>query len=95
MLLLIYLGLCRCCSPGLKFKVPSSKSVLSTSLDKVIPSLTEFYDTFSNLDTQLSDHSPPINTKKMQAFTNSRDIVLPTIPPYLPSSNAWKILLEP
>ena len=42
-------------------RYPAAKLVTSTKADKVIPALTEIYETYGNPDVQISDNGPPFN----------------------------------
>ena len=67
-------------------KYPAAKLVKNTSADKVLPILSDIYDTYGNPSTQISDNGSPFNSASMQAFADSRGINLQKIPPLHPSS---------
>ena len=60
-------------------RFPAAKLVTSTRADKVIPALTEIYETYGNPDVQISDNGPPFN------------ITLQKSPP-LPGRNIYETL---
>jgi hypothetical protein len=68
-------------------RYPAAKLVTSTKADKVIPALTEIYETYGNPDVQISDNGPPFNSIQMQNFAKTKDIKLQKSPPLHPSSN--------
>ena len=53
-----------------------SKIVQSSKAEKVLPALGEIYDTYGNPRNQLSDNSPPLNSKAMEQFAQKRDIIV-------------------
>ena len=79
----------------LKSRFPAAKLVQSTSSDKVLPKLSEIYDTYGNPDQQLSDNGPPFNSKNMKDFAGSRDIEIQYNTPHHPASNPVENFMRP
>ena len=76
-------------------KYPAAKLVSSTSAEKVLPVLSDIYDTFGNPSKQISDNGSPFNSKSMDNFAHTRDIHLQKIPPLHPSSNPAETFMRP
>ncbi len=76
-------------------RFPAAKLVTSTQADKVIPALTEIYETYGNPDVQISDNSPPFNSVQMQNFAKDKDITLQKSPPLHPASNPVETFMRP
>ncbi|CAB3984514.1 Retrovirus-related Pol poly from transposon [Paramuricea clavata] len=76
-------------------RYPAAKLVTSTKADKVIPVLTEIYETYGNPDVQISDNGPPFNSIQMQNFAKTKDIKLQKSPPLQPSSNPVETFMRP
>ena len=76
-------------------RFPVAKLVSSTSADKVIPALSEIYDSYGNPEKQLSDNGPPFNSTAMEKFAKERDIKLEKIPPLHPSANPAETFMRP
>ena len=76
-------------------RYPAAKLVTSTAADKVIPVLSDIYDTYGNPSRQLSDNGPPFNSAKMQQFADKRNIQLDKIPPGHPSGNPVETFMKP
>ena len=74
---------------------PSAKIVQSTKVEKVLPALSEIYDTYGNPRNQLSDNGPSFNSKAMEQFTQKRDINLEKTPPLHPQSNPVETFMKP
>ena len=45
------------------------------------------YNNYGNPENQLSDNSPPFNSKKVEAFCQKRSMNMQKTPPLHPSSN--------
>ena len=76
-------------------RYPAAKLVTSTKAEKVIPALTEIYNTLGNPDIQISDNGPPFNSKQMSSFADGRDIQIRLNAPYHPSSNPVETFMRP
>ena len=76
-------------------KYPAAKLVKNTSAEKVLPILSELYDTYGNPTKQISDNGSPFNSASMQTFADSRGINLQKIPPLHPSSNPAETFMRP
>ncbi len=76
-------------------RFPAAKLVTSTKADKVIPALTEIYETYGNPDVQISDNGPPFNSVQMQNFAKDKDITLQKSPPLHPASNPVETFMRP
>ena len=76
-------------------RFPTAKLVTSTSAEKVLPALSEIYNSYGNPETQLSDNGPPFNSAAMQKFAAERDIRLEKIPPLHPSANPVETFMRP
>ena len=76
-------------------KYPAAKLVKSTSAEKVLPVLSDIYDTYGNPTTQISDNGSPFNSASMQTFAEQRGINLQKIPPLHPSSNPAETFMRP
>ena len=76
-------------------RFPAAKIVSSTAADKVIPAMTELYDSYGNPDVQLSDNGPPFNSAAMCKFADDRNIKLEKIPPMHPSANPVETFMRP
>ena len=64
-------------------------------MEKVLPALSEIYDTYGNPRNQLSDNDPPFNSKAMEKFAQKRDINLEKTPRLHPQSNSVEMFLKP
>jgi hypothetical protein len=76
-------------------RYPAANLVTSTQADKVIPALTEIYETYGNPDVQISDNGPPFNSIQMPNFAKTKDIKLQKSPPLHPSSNPVETFMRP
>ena len=79
----------------LSSRFPVATLVSSTKADKVIPVLSNIYDTYGNPEKQISDNGPPFNSTQMISFAQSRDIMLQKIPPRHPNSNPAETFMKP
>ncbi|CAB4037290.1 Retrovirus-related Pol poly from transposon [Paramuricea clavata] len=59
-------------------RYPAAKLITSTKADKVIPALTEIYETYGNQDVQISDNGPPFNSIQMQNFAKTTTLLEPS-----------------
>ena len=57
-------------------RYPSAKIVQSTQVEKVLPALSEIYDTYGNPRNQLSNNGPPFNSKAMGLFAQKETLIL-------------------
>ena len=57
-------------------RYPSAKIVQSTQAEKVLPALSEIYDTYGNPRNQLSNNGPPFNSKAMGLFAQKETLIL-------------------
>ena len=64
-------------------------------MEKVLPALSEIYDTYGNPRNQLSDNGSPFNSKAMEQFTQKRDINPEKTPPLHPQSNPVETFMKP
>ena len=76
-------------------RFPVAKLVSSTSAAKVLPVLSDIYDTYGDPRRQLSDNGPPFNSAAMNNFAEKRNIELVKIPPLHPSSNPPETFMRP
>ena len=79
----------------LSSRFPEAKLVSSSSALKVIPALTEIYDSHGDPQVQLSDNGPPFNSVAMKNFTDKRGIKQEKIPPLHPSGNPVETFMKP
>ena len=79
----------------LSSKYPAAKLVKSTGAEKVLPVLSEIYDTYGNPSTQISDNGSPFNSAAMDRFASQRGVTLQKIPPLHPSSNPAETFMRP
>lgn len=71
----------------LSSRYPSAKLVNSASAEKFIPAVADMYNNYGNPENQLSDNSPPFNSKKVETFCQKRSMNMQKTPPLHPSSN--------
>jgi hypothetical protein len=76
-------------------RFPAAKLVSSTKADKVIPALSEIYDTYGNPEVQLSDNGPPFNSRRMSEFCTDRAIQVRHTPPLHPNANPAETCMKP
>ena len=76
-------------------KYPAAKLVKSTSAEKVLPVLSDIYDTYGNPTKQISDNGAPFNSGAMDVFAKQRGVSLQKIPPLHPSSNPAETFMRP
>ena len=76
-------------------RFPAAKIVSSTAADKVIPAMTEIYNSYGNPEVQLSDNGPPFNSASMNKFAEECNIKLEKIPPLHPSANPVETFMRP
>ena len=76
-------------------RFPAAKIVSSTSADRVIPAMTEIYNSYGTPNVQLSDNGPPFNSRAMKRFADEHGIELEKIPPLHPSANPVETFMRP
>ena len=76
-------------------RFPAAKIVPSTSAEKVLPAMTEVYNSYGSPQVQLSDNGPPFNSGAMKRFADERGIELEKIPPLHPSANPVETFMRP
>ena len=76
-------------------RYPSAKIVSSTKAAKVLPALTDIYNTLGNPEQQISDSGPPFNSKEMEDFAAKRNISLQKIPPLHPAADPVETFMRP
>ena len=81
--------------PGPCIQVPRSKTGENTSVEKVLPVLSDIYDTYGNPSIQISDNGAPFNSKAMGDFSHQRGITQQKIPPLHPSANPAETFMRP
>ena len=62
---------------------------------KVLPALSEIYETYGNPEVQISNNGPPFNSAQMQKFSASKAIELRNTPQLHPSSNPIATFMRP